>query len=185
MEQVQPDETSSAAVDIACDDPVKLAEHYRDLCVRLTEQLEKAKSKAAQRKKRIQVLEDRNKELTNENAALQLKLSQYEMGNNVESNRAENENERMFPDEAMQVSTEGSADDKEVGNGRVCEVSESNWTARYKLIMSLLPSKNIMDIVMSHNLMKQTKVLAVGSATNAVNTRMESYPMCVLRSLMT
>ena len=142
MEQVQPDETSSAAVDIACDDPVKLAEHYRDLCVRLTEQLEKAKSKAAQRKKRIQVLEDRNKELTNENAALQLKLSQYEMENNDESNRAENENERMIPSEAMkvsteespdpiQVSTEGSADDKEMGNGRVCGFFESNWTARY------------------------------------------------------
>ena len=135
MAQKHTDQNNSAAMkrkikmenqaDISYENRIKLVEHYRDLCVRLTERLEKAKSKAAQRKQRIQVLEDRNKELADENAALQLKLSQYEMKNHVESNRADNENQQMIPDGSIQVSTEGSADNKEIENGRVCRVSQA------------------------------------------------------------
>lgn len=70
--------------DTTCEDQTKLAEHYRDLCIRLTEQLGKTRTKADRRTKRLQALEKENKELRDEIAALKLKSTECEMKNTNE-----------------------------------------------------------------------------------------------------
>ena len=127
-----------------CEDQTKLAEQYRD-------QLETTKSKANRRKKRIQALKDKNKDLRIEIAALKLNLTEKR----IQALNDENKDLRIQnvalklnltecgvknTDEANRAEIEDgllvSKDDAETTKNAHSMNPESNWTARFSELVT-------------------------------------------------
>lgn len=80
-------------------DTAELAEHYKNLCIRLTEKAEKVNSKASRRKDRLRLLQKENSDMKKENATLKLKLAQLCDSGEEENEGDETKNDKMKMDD--------------------------------------------------------------------------------------